>query len=250
MARLRRLVLPKAYEAVCKALEDAIMSGRLAPGEILPTETELAEQFGVNRHTVREGIRVLEQSGLVRRQAGRRLHVTIPHYDSLAPRASRALRLQRVTFRELWEVAVQLEVMAVDLALERGGPDLLDALEDNLSQMEIALAESRPLMELDIAFHTLIAEATKNRVLLLAREPVSLLFYPSLQRLFEHELTHEVSPRRLLDAHRRLIRGFRERDGKYVHDWMLKHMVDFRRGYEFAGIDLDEIAVWHDDHRD
>jgi GntR family transcriptional repressor for pyruvate dehydrogenase complex len=242
MKRMRRLVLPKAYEAVHAALEDEILSGRLPPGGLLPTETELAEQFGVNRHTVREGIRVLEQSGFVQRTSGRRLHVTIPHHESLAPRTSRALLMQRVTFLELWEVALQLETAAADLAFRKDDPELLDKLEENLRLTELALEARESIVELDVAFHNLIAEATKNRVLLLAREPVTILFYPTLQRLFDHERTHDIAPRRLIQAHRRLVQGFRNRDGAMVHEWMSKHLVDFRRGYELAGIDLNDVA--------
>ena len=51
---LKRLTIPKAYEAVHRALEEEILSGRIPMGSPLPTETELAEQFGVTRHTVRE----------------------------------------------------------------------------------------------------------------------------------------------------------------------------------------------------
>jgi DNA-binding FadR family transcriptional regulator len=239
---MKRLVLPKAYQAVHEALEEAILDGRLATGEPLPTETDLAERFGVTRHTVREGIRVLEQTGFVKREAGRRLFVSLPRYDELAPRSSRALLMQKVTFRELWEVAISLEVCAADLAASRNSRKLVDSLRDNLSQMEAALKRGRDVIELDIAFHTLIAEATENRVLLLAREPVSLLFYPALKKLFKHPKTHKISPQRLVDAHRRLVQAFQDRDRETVKEWMSKHIVDFRRGYDYAGLDIDEIA--------
>ena len=106
----------------------AILEGRLRTGETLPTETDLASKFGVTRHTVREGIRVLEQTGFVKREAGRRLFVSLPRHDELAPRSSRALLMQKVTFRELWEVALQLEVCAADLAAARNSRKLVDAL--------------------------------------------------------------------------------------------------------------------------
>ncbi len=239
---MKRLALSTAYQAVHEALEDAIMEGRLKTGDPLPTEMELAEQFGVTRHTVREGIRVLEQTGLVKRKAGRRLFVSLPRHDELAPRSSRALLMQKVTFRELWEVSLHLEVCAADLAVSRDTGNLVDVLKENLSEMESALKGGRDIIELDIAFHSLIAEATENRVLLLAREPVSLLFYPALEKLFKHPATHKISPRRLVEAHRRLVEAFENQDRDLVKEWMSKHIIDFRRGYDYAGIDIDDVA--------
>src|SRR5690606_27041400 len=87
-----------AYRALSARIERMILSGQLKPGDSLPTETALAERFGVNRSTVREAIRLLEQEGLVSRTTGRRLQVDMPGLFDLAPRASRALLLQHVTF--------------------------------------------------------------------------------------------------------------------------------------------------------
>lgn len=236
---LKRLTIPRAYEAVHKALEEEILSGRIPTGAPLPTETELAEQFGVTRHTVREGMRALEQSGLVRREAGRRLHAALPHHEELAPRGSRALLMQGVTFRELWEIALRLEVCAAELVAPCINDALVEKLEANLGAMETALAEGRSIIALDVAFHAMIAEATLNRVLLMSREPVSLLFYPSLEKLFSHPTTRNLSPGRIVEAHREIIRAMQVRDAQSVRDWMERHIMDFRRGYDLAGIDLD-----------
>lgn len=237
---LKRLTIPKAYEAVHRALEEEILSGRIPMGSPLPTETELAEQFGVTRHTVREGMRALEQSGLVRREAGRRLHAVLPHHEDLAPRGSRALLMQGVTFRELWEVALRLEVWAVEMAAPLIDAAVIERLEANVVAMEKALAEGRSIIALDVEFHALIAEAACNRVLLMSREPVSLLFYPSLEKLFRHPRTADLSPTRVLKAHREILRTLRQRDAVAARDWMERHIMDFRRGYDLAGIDLDQ----------
>jgi len=59
------IIRAPAYMKVCEIIEAEIISGKLAEGAMLPTETALCEQLGVTRSTVREGIRLLETSGLV-----------------------------------------------------------------------------------------------------------------------------------------------------------------------------------------
>jgi DNA-binding FadR family transcriptional regulator len=188
---------------------------------------------------VREGIRLLEQSGLVRREAGRRLHVSLPHYTELAPRVSRAMVMQRVTFRELWEVCMVLEPNAAVDACRKMTPEKLAALERNRDAMEAALAEGHSITALDVQFHALVAEATENKALLLAREPISLLFYPAVHVLFEHKETGAIAGRRLLEAHTRIVDALRARDVDTVQTWMTKHIVDFKRGYDVCGLDID-----------
>ncbi len=239
---LPRLKIARAYEAVQQALEEAILSGALKPGEPLPIETELAEQFGVTRHTVREGMRALEQSGLVKRDAGRRLHVTRPTHDALAAQSSRALQMQQVTFREVWEVATRLELLAIDLLDGKVDDALIARLDVNVAEMAAALAEGRSITALDVEFHSMLAQATGNRVLLMSREPVSLLFYPSLDRLFVNPRTRDLSPARLIAAHRKIVEGLRNHDFAEARRWMERHMADFRRGWEYAGLELDEVV--------
>jgi DNA-binding FadR family transcriptional regulator len=188
---------------------------------------------------VREGIRLLEQSGFVKRASGRRLHVTLPHYADLAPRQARALVMQRVSFRELWEVSVELEPLAARLAAGRISAAQLEALEANLAATAAAVLAGRSVVELDIAFHQLIAEAAGNRVLLLAREPISSLFYPAITAMFERPPIREVGPRRLVAAHRAILDALATGDGATAARWMAKHIVDFKRGYDVCGLDLD-----------
>ena len=62
--QFEKLNVLSAYQVVSRELRRLIVSGELKAGAQLPTETELAGQFGVNRSTVREGIRQLENEGL------------------------------------------------------------------------------------------------------------------------------------------------------------------------------------------
>ena len=198
--RFERIKPRPAYELVAEAIERKILAGRLKPGDPIGTESELVRQFGVNRSTVREGIRLLEQSGLVAREPSRRLSVAVPHYHRLASRMTRALILQQVTFRELWHTSRALEPAAVDQAMDNatdGGS--CRARRQRRQDAQGAGAIRSPSAELDAEFHKLIGKAAHNRVLLLAKEPSGMLVRPTTAFIIFN------NPRgipRLIEAHR------------------------------------------------
>lgn len=237
-APLRRM---PAYKAVSAAIERRILDGGLRPGDPLPPEQQLAEQFRVNRSTVREAVRQLEQEGLVVRGAGRRLLVALPGVHDLAPRTTRALVLEQVTFDELWQVAMVLEPQAARMAARnRDGGDIA-RLEANVAAMAAAVKGGASYTELDVDFHAGIALASHNRVLILAREPVSLLFRPTLDRI------RRVLPqadRRNLEAHRKILAAVVKQDADAAETWTRKHFVDFQRGFLMAGLDPDQPLHW------
>ena len=140
--RFRSLAREPAYKAVSGVLEQHILSGELKPGTPFPSEQELATQFGVNRSTIRESIRLLEQEGLVERHQGRRLFVVLPGLFDLAPRAARSLILHQVTFEELWEVAVVVEPEAARLAARRADADDLREIDENVAAAAATVAAS------------------------------------------------------------------------------------------------------------
>jgi DNA-binding FadR family transcriptional regulator len=237
VSRFEPIRAPSAYEMVAEAIEREIASGRLKPGDEIGTEAALVRQFGVNRSTVREGIRVLEQSGLVRREAARKLFVCTPHYRNLSSRMSRALVISEVTFRELCETAMALELGAVEGAVANATDDDLDALDGNLRESEAALADPLLLAETDTQFHALIARASHNRVLELAREPAAALFFPTSEMICRKV---PEGARRMVDAHRELVTAIRERDLPRARLWMRRHVTDWKKGFERTGHSIDE----------
>lgn len=234
--QIKKVVARPAYRIVSDRLQELIVRGELAPGDPLPVETELAEQFGVNRSTVREGIRQLESDGLVRREGRKRLHVAIPDEMALAPRVTRALVMQSVTFRELWEVASELEPLAAKLAATAAEDHEIEELRANTEQMAEAVEASEPVIQLDMEFHALLAKFAKNRVLLLSREPVGMLLF----RAF-HEITPDLeqAASRNLDAHQKIVQSLANRDEVAAEEWMKRHLKDLMRGWLIAGHDME-----------
>lgn len=234
----QRLKIAPAYRLVADALERGILDGRLAPGTALPTEQALAERFGVNRSTVREAIRRIEQDGLLQRRAGRRLYVALPGLHEPLTRALRERLLAGIGFRELWQVALELEPLAARLAAQC-------ATEADLAELDASLAASEACTdpddtEHDTIFHALVARAAHNRALMLSREPFSLLYGAALARL-QRVLPQAAS--RNCSAHRHIVAALRRRDGDEATRWTRKHMLDFERGYALAGLDMDAPAA-------
>ena len=235
--RFPRVNATPAYQQVAEAIEREIIAGHIRPGDPLGTEAELVKQFGVNRSTVREGIRLLEQGGLVRRDSSRRLWIGLPHYDRLATRMSRALVLHKVTFRELYEAAMPIQIATMEAAVERATPDLIAALEENIGRTEEVLGDPSAVAELDAEFHGLIGKASQNRVLQLAREPSEALVIPSTELILRKV---KEGAARLLQAHRMYVDALKRRDKEAGRLWVRRHLDDWRRGFERAGRDLDQ----------
>ncbi len=237
MVEITKLKAPPAYQLVSEELQRLILDGQLKPGEQLPSETDLATRFGVNRSTVREGIRQLESEGLLRREGRKRLLITIPGQDNISPRMERALLMHDVTFRELWEVAAALEPLAAGMAAERATAPQIAALQANVEDLAGVVAAGKPSDRLDTEFHTLLAECTGNRALVLSREPIGqLLFRPYLE-LSRHVLQ---APARNLEAHRQILDAVTVRDADRARLWMDRHIRDLRRGWEMAGHAFDD----------
>ena len=234
--QFEKLNVPSAYQVVSRELRRMILRGDLKTGEQLPTESQLAEHFGVNRSTVREGIRQLENEGLVGREGRKRLCVTVPNQRDLAPRVIRTLVMHQVTFREVWETALVLEPACASLCAQNRSEELVVALTSNLQRTRPVIDDARQCTELDTEFHSLVAEGARNKALLLSREPVGVMLNSAFDRLCP--LLPQASGR-MLRAHQQVVKAIGEGDSDQAALWMHKHIVDFRRGWEMASLSLD-----------
>src|SRR5437667_8821886 len=121
----------RIHEDVAEQLRDAILDGRLRSGRKLPPERELAEEFRVNRTSVREAIKVLEGLGLVSVRQGDGATVQ-PLIDAslelLAPMVFHGGRVDTNLLHELAEVLTPLLFEMARLAIERCRPEQLHTL--------------------------------------------------------------------------------------------------------------------------
>jgi GntR family transcriptional repressor for pyruvate dehydrogenase complex len=229
------------YRGVASRIGERILSGEWPVGSGLPSETALAQTLGVNRSTMREAIRVLEENGMLRRRpGGKRLFVSAPRDTEIATRMKAAMVLQKMSFLELWEAMQCIEPAIAAAAAERISDSDLDLLEENVDRTRSAAADPQDFIALDLEFHAIVAGASRSRLLQLCREPIGQLFYPSFIRLVLRLNIVE----RLVFAHEQILEGLRTHDVLKTRDWMAKHVVDFRRGYELANLDTSHPITW------
>ncbi len=233
-----RIRIEPAYRKVAAALLDRITTRSIASGERLPPEMELARQFGVHRSTVREALRELESSGMLKRERGSKLMmVTRPARGAVAAGVSRALALHEVTYHDVWEALSALEPPIAAAAARPRKPRDLTRLDGIAQRIAGEPLDTRAAVEQTGEFFRAVGEATHNGVFMLAHEPLVQLLVPSLGAMIDQV---PQARGRITTAQKKLAALIRAGDGAEAAEWMAKHIRDFRRGFELAKIALDK----------
>ena len=221
-----------AYRQIANVIEQRIVERSLRTGDPLPSEADLARQFGVNRSTVREAIRELETQGLLGRGRGeKRLRVTRPQPRDVSSGVSRALALNDVTFIELWEAMMAIEPAAAQYAAARRTETHLRDLVRTGARFKRNAADTAAAVSAVVDFFTAVAAASGNQVLALSQAPLNLLLAPTLTRLIDRV---PQARKRIAEAQGRITSAIRLRRSELARTWMEKHIRDFKRGYELG----------------
>lgn len=165
----RQNVRKNLREQVLSELGQAILHGELAPGDTLPNEADLGDEFGVSRTVIREAIKGLAARGLVESRS--RVGTTVrqeAHWKLLdADVLSWALQSSYST-RVLWEITevrLAVEPAAARWAAERATPREKRRIEQCFMALEAAVGDRTPWIEADLAFHDSILTACGNELL-------------------------------------------------------------------------------------
>ena len=235
--RFEQILIEPAYRKVAGAIGERILNRSLREGERFPPEAELARQFGVNRSTIREALRELESRGLVKRRAGSKLmSVSRPQHDAVAEGVSQALVMHDVTFLEVWSALTILEPPIAEAAARARSADDLARVVKATEHFAALNADSGRAVQYAAELFRCVGRATHNQVLGLAQEPLLQLLVPSLRVMIDKVPQARL---RIATAQKRIVQALEARDAEGASTWMAKHIRDFRKGYEIAGIDLE-----------
>ncbi|MGE7368435.1 FadR/GntR family transcriptional regulator [Neorhizobium sp. NPDC001467] len=153
----------KLSERILVSLREDFLSGQLAIGNKLPTETQLADSFHVSRTVVREAIATLAAEGLVETRQGAGIFVLARQPSSTLTPTMADDRLGNISHAlNVLEVRIALEMESAALAATRRSAAQEAQIQERFFEFEHQLEQGKPTGAADFAFHRAIAEATNN----------------------------------------------------------------------------------------
>lgn len=152
-------------DSVSDAIAAALIDGRIAPGDALPSEGEIAKEFGVSKPIAREALRQLAGAGLIQTQQGKVARAKPLNGEPLGRFYGYAVRSSLTRLREANEMRLVVETGIAQLAARRQAAPGVKAMREAVGNMERGLLRSDVFTESDIAFHRGMAAATGNRMI-------------------------------------------------------------------------------------
>jgi GntR family transcriptional regulator, transcriptional repressor for pyruvate dehydrogenase complex len=152
-------------EQVTDRLLEYINNQHLKPGDLLPSETSLANSFGVSRPVIREALKNLEGKDVIEIVNGKGALVRPIDSDPLRLFFQRAMQMEYGTMLEFMEVRKGLEVQAAALAAQRRDEKDLEAIRQLVSAMRANMQDLDAYTRLDVSFHLRIAAASHNALM-------------------------------------------------------------------------------------
>ena len=183
----------RIYETIALQIKARIDSGELRRGDMLPSEADLAEQFGVSRGSIREALRMLEMLGLVESQTGKRTIVTGSLIDTVSENLKSLGEVDSSEAMHLHEIRCIIEPGVAALAAMRASEEDIAQMQEYLKEMRRAMEAGAPgfvCQDLANEFHQAIASSVGNPILSDILEDVTAIVYGQQERVDDSYYEH------------------------------------------------------------
>ncbi|MDR1826829.1 MAG: FadR family transcriptional regulator [Methylobacteriaceae bacterium] len=212
------------YKQIVDLWKNKILSGEIKPGDMLPSERELAASLNVSRIPVREAMKVLEYLGIVEQIRGKGVFVRqldpVELLNSLGPMYS----VSSTLLADLFDVRLLFEPHAAYLAAQNATEDDLKMIERTILRTDADLMSGVPIHMDSMDFHSAVMTASHNAVLMMLTT-----FLVELQKQSRRS-THRNRARmeQAQEHHKEIFARLKARDPYGAADMMRKHLVNAR----------------------
>ncbi len=203
-------------------VREQVSSGAWAPGHKLPTDRELASDFGIARNTVRRILAELEREGLITRQVGRGSFVA---GDAVATRGGSSDADSSPA--DVMELRLLLEPQMAELIVLRATARDIEQLDECIHRSELARSYHE-YEKWDEALHRTLAQCTKNNGLIALMDSINTQRNQAAWiNLKKRTLTQTVR-RTYQEQHRAIVAAVRKRDMTRLRDAIRRHLQEVR----------------------
>jgi GntR family transcriptional repressor for pyruvate dehydrogenase complex len=229
----------RLYEQIVQQVEESIRKGAMKPGDQLPPERELAQQFGVSRTAVREAVKALREKGHVEAYPGRGTFITDGTSHAIKQSLDRMIRIaQPEGSGFLAEVREILEPEIASLAAVRADAQDIAAMREPIAVMDEARKDSDAFIEGDLDFHLALAEAAANPLILSLIDSIVGLLREQRMRIF----LVEGGPERGQYHHKRILEAIEHHDPVGAREAMKAHLRQVRKDSQKAPNSSDSVS--------
>ena len=209
------------FEIIIEQIRDQIASGSLKPGDLLPAERQLSDMMGVNRHSLREALKVLEFLGVVHSRTGIGTMVNNLGQDILVDRVEQAASFSPRRFlKELMELRQAIEPHAAALAAERATPEDLARMEKAMIDLRHEFDGGELGSDADERLHLALAAATHNDTFVRLTEPMMAMLTDYRQK----SLNIQGRRRETLAEHERIFAAVSQGKPGEAREAMIAHL--------------------------
>ena len=232
-----QLIRGDASEQIADGIRHYVAREGLEPGDRLGTEQELATEFGVSRPTLREALRMLASSHLIRatRGPGGGIFVESTPNEGLSRNLSASiatmLETGSVSLRELLDTRMFLEVPLAGLAAVHATDDTADALEAAIAAADGNAPESAAFRLADTTFHRVIADTAGNELMTAFTSWALDVLQPSLIDAIGTRIDGDA----ILAQHREILRAIKRGQVTGAERAMAGHIGYMREVLEGSG---------------
>lgn len=226
----RTVQLSRVYQQIVEQIDASILSGNLKPGDQLPSERELAQQFGASRTAVREAVKALHERGRLETFAGRGTFVTDATSHGIRESLDRITKVGGTAHLSFLLVMLEPEIAA--LAATLSGDQHIAAMREAIGVMEQSFDDPEACIDADLDFHLTLAEAVGNPVILALIDSIVDVLREKRMRLFRVRGGAE----RARLHHSRILEAIEQRNPTKAREAMRGHLRQVRD--EGAGIEI------------
>jgi len=216
--RVRRKQL--LYQLAQEEIKSYIIEHSLKPGDPLPPETDLAQQLGIGRNSVREAVKALEALGILEARAGAGLFVRSFSFDSILDNLAYGLHFEIKKLSDVLEVRYHIEYGMVPRVIESQTPEQLQRLRGMLVQMREVAERGQYSAEYDEIFHRLLHENDDNSVLLKILDVFWAIYRQAQEKV---SMPEPADPLDTYQRHADLVQALEARDIEAMQTAMARH---------------------------